>query len=487
MRRRHRVRQVGDAADARRGAGHHAPARGPVDDPRRLQGRRRVRPVRVAAARGRDHRQPGRRRGPHRAGAREHRRRGGAPPAGAARRGQLAVHHALPRAARAAAGPAAAAAPAAGHRRVRRAAHRRPGLRRPAAHHRAHRPVDRDAPAPVQPAHRVGTAARAGDVPVVPDRAADVLRGGEHRRAGHPGRVPPAGRPRLRLPQGRHHRLPAVPRGLRLRTGALGDRAGAGGRRGAAPAARAPRAPRRARRQRHRDRWRRRGRAGAAVRRRVDGGRHRRAAVGPGDAHASGLVAAAAVAPAARPRARDAAPAPVRADGSARRPRQAAAGAVAAGPDARRRPRRDHRRPADRPDHPAVDPGRRGSRSRTRRGRWRSTGWISPAVASPGSRGSRTSAASPRGPAATGCGGCSRSCTACSRCASGCSRTTGSTPSRCCAPSTPPGARPSWPPQTWSCWSTGWGRCGPTSRSSTSRSRTCSRAAAGSGCTSSRR
>ena len=110
--------------------------------------------------------------------------------------GSLAVDHPLPRAARAAAGPAADAAPVRGHRRVRRAAHRRARLRRPALCDRAHRPLDRRAPAAVQPAHRVRPAARPGHLPVVPDRPAHVLRGRERGRAGHPRRVPPAGRAR---------------------------------------------------------------------------------------------------------------------------------------------------------------------------------------------------------------------------------------------------------------------------------------------------
>ena len=446
-------------------------------------------PLRVAAARRRDHRQPGRRRRPHRAGAREHRRRGGAPPAGA---------RATPAARRRSPTTASCARSSRTCRRCRTCCWSSTSSAScsppsptsstccsPSAASAAPSACTCCCPAS---ASRSGKLRGPGDVPVLPARAAHVLRGGEHRRAGHPRRVPPAGRARLRLPQGRHERLPAVPRRLRLRPGALGDacrsrtstRSCTG--RSCSPCTTACSPPTASR-------------PAAAARSSWSG----RPSVRRWWTSSSGSCRAWR-----RPRVRSGcrrcrracrsagcsatqhrAPRPVP-DGPARRPRQAAAGAVAAGPDARRRPRRRHRRPADRAGPPCCGPWPPGSRSRTRRGRWRSTGWTSPAAASRGSRGSRTSAGSRRGPAATGCGGCSRSCTACSRCASACSRTTGSTRSRSCAPSTPPGACPSSPPRTWSCWSTAWARCGPTSRSSTSRSPTCSRAAAGSGSTSSR-
>ena len=249
------------------GAGGHAPARGPVADPRRLQGRRRVRAVRAAAARRRDHHQPGRRRRASSSG------RARASPARwcAASRcckdagnSPTSPHYArcareqpdlppLPHLLRR-------------HRRVRRAAHRRARLHRPVPRHRPHRPVDRRAPAAVQPAHRGGKLQRPGHLPVVPDRAADLLRGGRVAYgAGHPRRVPPAAAARLRLPQGRHHRLRAVQGGLRLRPVRAAERAGAGGGRGAAPAARAPACTTACSTPRHRDRRRRRGRAASGA------------------------------------------------------------------------------------------------------------------------------------------------------------------------------------------------------------------------------
>ena len=110
----------------------------------------------------------------------------------------------------AAAGPGAAAAPVRRHRRVRRTAHRAAGLHRPVPVDRPDRPLHRRAPAAVQPADRGRQAARAGHLPLVPARSAHVLRGREPDGPGHHGRLPPAAAARLRLPQGRHQRLPAV-------------------------------------------------------------------------------------------------------------------------------------------------------------------------------------------------------------------------------------------------------------------------------------
>ena len=89
---------------------------------------------------------------------------------------------------------------------------------------RPDRPVDRRPPAAVQPADRVREATRSRHLPVLPDRAAHLLGVGELGGAGHPGRVSSAGHPGLRLSQGRHLDLPAVPLRLRLRSGRRGRR-----------------------------------------------------------------------------------------------------------------------------------------------------------------------------------------------------------------------------------------------------------------------
>ena len=180
-------------------------------DPGRLQGRCRVRAVRRPAARRRHHRQPRRRPAADRARPGQHPRRGGPPAAAAEGR--------------------RARSPSISHyRELRRERPELPPLphlflvidefgelltAEPdfvdlLAHHRPHRPVDRRAPAAVQPADRGRQAARPRHLPVVPDRAAHLLRVGERRRAGH-ARTPSTCRdPRLRLPQGRHHGLHAA-------------------------------------------------------------------------------------------------------------------------------------------------------------------------------------------------------------------------------------------------------------------------------------
>ena len=104
----------------------------------------------------------------------------------------------------AARGPRRAAAAAAGaagrRRRVLRAARPRARARRPARHDRAAGPLAGPAPAAGLAAARRGPAARPGVAPVVPDRAAHVLRRRVAGRARGPRRAPAAARARLGLP-----------------------------------------------------------------------------------------------------------------------------------------------------------------------------------------------------------------------------------------------------------------------------------------------
>ena len=170
------------------------------------------------------HRQPRRRPAADRARPREHPGRGRATAATAEGGRERGIHRPLPPAAARASGPSGAPAPVPRDRRVRRAAHRRARLRRAAPHDRAHRPVDRRAPAAVEPADRGRSAARPRHVSVVPHRAADLLGVGVGRRARHARRLPPARDPRVRLPQGRHVGLHALPRRLRVGRRARADR-----------------------------------------------------------------------------------------------------------------------------------------------------------------------------------------------------------------------------------------------------------------------
>ncbi len=133
--------------------------------------------------------------------------------------------------------PAAAAGAVRGRRRVLRAARAAPGADRPARHDRPARALARDAPAACLAAARRGTAARAGVAPVLPHRAAHVLRGGVPGRARRARRAPAAVRARLGVPRHRHRRAGPVPRGVRVRSGH-----GAAARRAGAPHRRRPRA-----------------------------------------------------------------------------------------------------------------------------------------------------------------------------------------------------------------------------------------------------
>ena len=158
------------------GARAVAPARGPEHGARRLQGRRGVRAVRGPAARRRASSTtwPTTRSSTERARASidgEVR----APPAAAARRrhSPSITHYRELRRER----PDLAPLP---HLLVvidefGELLTARAGVRRPAAHDRADRALDRRAPAAVQPAHRGRQAARPRHLPVVPDRAAHLL------------------------------------------------------------------------------------------------------------------------------------------------------------------------------------------------------------------------------------------------------------------------------------------------------------------------
>ena len=325
----------------------------------------------------------------------------------------------------------AAAAPVPRHRRVRRAAHGRARLRRPAPHDRAHRPVDRRAPAAVEPAHRGRQAARPRHVPVVPDRSAHVLRGGEHRGARHPRRVPPAGRARASATS---RSTPASTRGSAPATSP------ARCERPSEPPEpeddlRRPlllrHVQRRPRRQRHRTR------SGSAARSEPVIGRP---SVSPPMVD---VIVRQLSRPRRRPRARCGCPAAARLtlgrvlgrteppaseelstiaqegrtlsvpDGAARRPGAPAPGRRGCSTS----PARAGTSRSSAPRSPAAPRccGRcRGLALTHTPRRWRSTAWTSPAAGSPASRGSRTSAASRPAPAGTGCGACSRSCTACS-------------------------------------------------------------------------
>ena len=121
------------------------------------------------------------------------------PAAGAAARGRQLRRRRRVRRRPAAAGAraAAAAGAAGGRRRVLRAARPAPGVHRPVRHDRPARPLARAAPAAGLPAAGRGPAARAGVAPVLPDRAAHVLRRGVAGRARRARRVPAAARARV--------------------------------------------------------------------------------------------------------------------------------------------------------------------------------------------------------------------------------------------------------------------------------------------------
>ena len=197
-------------------------------------------------------------------------------PAGAAARGRQlrlgARLRARPRAGRAAGADAVAVRR---RRRVQRAAVGQAGLHRPVRHDRPARPLARRAPAAGLAAPGGGQAARAGHPPVLPDRAAHVLRRREPRRARRARRLRAAQRAGQRLPQGGDRGAGAVQGGLRLRRLRRAAAAGARNRsrRAAAPGAALPARARRAAG--------RAARAGTRAR-----GRGRRSPAGPGDTHA---------------------------------------------------------------------------------------------------------------------------------------------------------------------------------------------------------
>ena len=103
-------------------------------------------------------------------------------------------------------------------RRVQRAAVREARLHRHVRADRPGRPVARRAPAAGLAAAGGGAAARPGDPPVLPDRAAHLLRDGVSRVVlGVARRLRAAARARARLPQVRHRAADPVPGGVRLR------------------------------------------------------------------------------------------------------------------------------------------------------------------------------------------------------------------------------------------------------------------------------
>ena len=97
--------------------------------------------------------------------------------------------------------------------------------------HRPDRPVDRGPPAARLAAAGGGQAARAGDVPVLPARVADVHRAGVPVGARRRRRVHAPAAAGLRLPQGGHHAVHAVQGRVRVRAVPAGDRGGARRRR----------------------------------------------------------------------------------------------------------------------------------------------------------------------------------------------------------------------------------------------------------------
>ena len=112
--------------------------------------------------------------------------------------------------------PGADAAPVRRDRRVRRTAHRRTRLHRPVPLHRPDRPVDRGPPAAVQPADRGRQAPRPGHLPLLPDRAADLLRAESTHRARHPRRLPLPRSPATATSRSTPRRTP-LPVRIRLR------------------------------------------------------------------------------------------------------------------------------------------------------------------------------------------------------------------------------------------------------------------------------
>ena len=215
--RRDRVRQVRAAAHAGARAGRAAPARGAEPGAGRLQGRRHLRRHVPARARGRGDHQPAGRRRSGLAHVRGAVRRADPAPGAAARRRRPGVG------ARLRAGPparrraGAAAQPGGGGRRVLRADHPAGVVRRAVRADRPAGPVAGAAPAAGQPAAGRGEDPRPGGAPVLPDRAAHVLPGGEPHRARRPGRLHAAQRPRARAAQGGHRGAHPVPHHLRLR------------------------------------------------------------------------------------------------------------------------------------------------------------------------------------------------------------------------------------------------------------------------------
>src|SRR5829696_5110793 len=207
--RRHRVGQERAAAHDRRRPGRN-PSPGPAGlRAGRLQGRRRVRrPGAAPAGRRPDHQPPSRPvdgrprpgRAPGRAGPAPAAAPSGRKPARPPR-----LHG--PAHGRPVAGTAAAAA--ARRRRVRRAAGRPTRVPRPLHRHRTGRAQPRHAPAAGVPAPRRGPPARPRQPSPLPDLPPDLQRRRVHRRPRRPRRLPPAARPRIRVPQGR--RRPARP------------------------------------------------------------------------------------------------------------------------------------------------------------------------------------------------------------------------------------------------------------------------------------
>ena len=182
---------------------------------------------RLGAGRRGDH-EPAGRRGPGRPHAPGALRRAQPAPGAPAGRGQPRLRPRLRAgpAARRGAGPAAQPAP--GRRRVLRADRPAGGVRRAVRADRPPGPLAGPAPAAGQPAPGGGQDPGAGGAPVVPDRAAHLLPGGEPRRPRGGRGLHAAQLPGSRPAEDRHHRADPLPH--RLRLGPLRRRGRAAGR-----------------------------------------------------------------------------------------------------------------------------------------------------------------------------------------------------------------------------------------------------------------